>query len=1131
MPQPIKRIGEIAEVPLAHVAFRALILAVALLAGTPGESRAANAFSTEAAEYFEKHIRPLLVEHCQQCHGSKKQEAGLRLDSRTSIMAGGENGPVVVPGKPEMSRLVRAIGYQDEALQMPPDGKLSGEAIARLTQWIKSGAPWPTDPSSQPEHANRSADAWKEHWAFQRVREPALPAVKDSDWVRSPIDQFVLARLEAAGLAPSPPANRRTLIRRLYIDLTGVPPAPDEVEAFVADERPNSISQLVDRLLASPQYGERWGRYWLDLARYADNKGYKFFSSDELYAYTYRDWVISALNNDLPYDQFIIQQLAADRLTSGEDTRPLAAMGFLTVGRRFLEDVHDIIDDRIDVVGRGLLGLTISCARCHDHKFDPIPTADYYSLYGVFAGSVERTRTLLGAERTSEESELLNELQAREDALDQYLEKRHKELLTAFRTQIAEYLIAARAAQKLPPTDKFMFVEEPGKLSLLIIGNWRALLDRTQRGHDPIFAPWHAMASLADGDFAAQAAPLCSKFAANADPDHPLNPRVAALFASSAPADLAEVARRYATLFTQIESEWQAAGQITSTGAALAEPPVRLPNDHDEALRRVLHGPTSPCDVPMTDVELLVGRPGQAEINELRKKISESLNAAKFRPRRAMVLEESPALCLYQPHVFVRGKPGNLGPETRRQFLGALAGPERKPFAQGSGRLELARAIADANNPLTARVLVNRVWLAHFGAGLVRTPSDFGLRSEPPSHPELLDWLAHSFAHHGWSLKQLHRLIVLSATYQQSSHDRTEAAVIDPDNRLVWRMNRRRHDLESMRDALLSVAGRLDLTPSGLPVDILAAPYSRRRTVYGFVDRQNLPGLFRVFDFAVPDAHSPQRYTTTVPQQALYLMNHPFVSEQAQHVARRADITELVEPTQRIAQLYRLLFGRSPSSEEIASGLEFLAPRDAAQPLATVAAWQYGYGEQDPATGKIKQFTKLIRFTGLRWQGGPALPDPRVGWVFVDAAGGHPGELPAFSCIRRWIAPYDASIAISGTLKHAETQGDGIDAAIISSSAGVLGRWTVQNNQAETAVDKLDVKQGDTIDFVVARRENVTCDQFLWAPAIRAITRLPGSEAQAADWNATRDFVGVSSDPWERYVHALLMTNEFVFID
>jgi hypothetical protein len=878
--------------------------------------------ANEPGEFFEKHVRPVLAEHCFACHGPKKQEAGLRLDSRAALLAGSENGPVVTPGNPASSRLARAIGYRDETLQMPPDGKLSDEAITGLTEWIKHGTPWPSETTAgrTSSAAHGLEERWATHWAFQPVHETAPPAVVNVPLLQSPIDSFVLARLEAAGIAPSPPAGRRTLIRRLYFDLLGVPPTPEEVESFVLSESPLATRQLVDRLLASPQYGERWGRHWLDLARYADNKGYKFFSSDELYAYTYRDWVVRAFNDDLAYDQFIIEQLAADRLPAGNDSGPLAAMGFLTVGRRFLEDIHDIIDDRIDVVGRGLLGMTISCARCHDHKFDPIPTADYYSLYGVFAGSAERTRTLLPAKPTPDNLAFVAELKTLEDALDEYLRRRHRDLLAAFRSQVANYLLAGHAAQRVPPTDKFMFVEEPGKLSLLVVGNWRAMLDRTARGHDPIFAPWHTFAALEEADFPQRAADLSSRFAANADSEHPLNRRVAALFAGPPPKDLAELAGRYGDLFSAIEHDWQVARQSATAGIAPTELPTRLPSEDDEALRRVLYGPLSPCDLPLTDVEFLVGRPGQAEIGALRKKITEFLSASKRRLPRAMILEESPDLCLYQPHIFIRGKPTNLGPQIPRQFLGVLAGAARKPFQQGSGRLELARAIADANNPLTARVLVNRVWLEHFGAGLVRTASDFGLRSEPPSHPELLDWLAGWFVRSGWSMKQLHRLILLSSTYQQASHDRPEAAAIDPENRLLWRANRRRLDLEAMRDALLAVAGPLDATPGGLPVDILSAPYSRRRTLYGFVDRQNLPGLFRVFDFAVPDAHSPQRYTSTVPQQALYLMNHPFANEQARELARRHDIVAPADPSQRIDRLYRILFGRPATANEIELG-------------------------------------------------------------------------------------------------------------------------------------------------------------------------------------------------------------------
>jgi len=917
----------------------AFLLTLGPMRAIAEEAPAAVPTTPEMVDFFERRVRPVLAERCFACHGSKKQEAGLRLDSRAAILRGSENGPVAIAGQAEPSRLVKAIGYMDDALQMPPDGKLSNEAIADLKEWIEDGFPW-TDERPEGE-LKAGAVSWRHHWAFQPVRDPKPPAISITAWAKSPLDAFILARLEAAGLAPSPLADRRTLVRRLSFDLTGLPPTPEDVERFTSDESPDALERLVDRLLASPTYGQRWGRHWLDVARYADNKGYKFFSSDELYAYTYRDWVIRAFNDDLPYDRFIVEQLAADRLLTGNDTRPLAAMGFLTVGRRFLEDIHDIADDRIDVVSRGLLGLTVSCARCHDHKFDPIPTSDYYSLYGVFAGSVERTRTLLASERTADETAYQQELQMREDALDAYLLRRHTELLAAFRAQVGDYLLAGHAAQALPPTDKFMFVDEPGKLSRLVIGNWRAHLDRTARGHDPIFAPWHAFASLSTAEFPARSADLARMFSSVADAARPINGRVAALFAGAPPSDLAEVAKRYGELFASVERQWRARIQATAAGAVNEAPPTRLPEDADEALRGVLYGPVSPCDVPLSDVELLVGRPGQAEIAELRKKVSEFINTAKLHPPRAMTIEESPSLVLYPPRVFIRGKPSNLGPEVPRQFLGVLTGEKRKPFSQGSGRLELAHAIAGRDNPLTARVLVNRVWLWHFGRGLVETPSDFGLRSEPASHPELLDWLSTRFVEGGWSIKRLHRLIVLSSTYLQASDERPEAAGVDAENRLLWRMNRRRLDLEEMRDSLLSVSGGIDPIEGGVPVEILSQPFNRRRTVYGFVDRQNLPGFFRTFDAASPDAHSPRRYATTVPQQALYLMNNPFAIEQARGLAHRPDVAGLADPGQRIGRLYQLVFGREPTTEETDLGLGFVAGTgQSSTPAGALDPWE-----------------------------------------------------------------------------------------------------------------------------------------------------------------------------------------------
>jgi hypothetical protein len=596
------------------------------------------------------------------------------------------------------------------------------------------------------------------------VSKPAVPAVKARGWAWTPIDAFVLARLEGQGLAPAPEADRRTLIRRVYFDLIGLPPTPEEVDAFVNDPGANAYEKLVERLLASPQYGERWGRHWLDVARYADTKGYVFTEERRYpYSYTYRDYVIRSFNEDLPYDQLILQQLAADQLPLGDDKRPLAAMGFLTLGRRFLNNQHDIIDDRIDVTMRGLQGLTVACARCHDHKFDPIPTRDYYSLYGVFASSVEPAELPLLGEPERNEAYLAyeKELKKRQDAVAKFKEDKKAEI-------------------KATP------------------------------------------------------------------------------------------------------------------------------------------------------------RKFRDQINKLEKEVAEWRINSPASPPRAMVLADAPSA--RTPHVLLRGNPGNLGPEVPRQFVEVIAGTDRKPFTKGSGRLELAQAIASKDNPLTARVMVNRVWQHHFGLGLVRTPSDFGTRGDPPTHPQLLDWLATTFVERGWSVKQLQRLILLSSVYRQASDGDARTMAADPDNRFLGRMNRQRLDFEALRDSLLFVAGRLDTTAGGTPVEITTIPFSTRRTVYGFIERQNLPGLFRTFDFASPDTSTPARHATTVPQQALFLMNGPFVVEQAKRFAART--ADAGTDQERIDRMHRLAFGRPADANDIALATRFLAAARAGRDDKALTPWE-----------------------------------------------------------------------------------------------------------------------------------------------------------------------------------------------
>jgi mono/diheme cytochrome c family protein len=899
-----------------------------------------QAAEAKAIEFFESKVRPILAEHCFSCHGPKKQMGGgLRVDSRASMLKGGDSGPIIVPGKPEQSPMIRAILYGGD-IKMPPKTKLPSEAVETLTAWVKLGAPWPdTGGNTATAQPSVIAEAAKKHWAFQPVRKPQSPAVKNEAWVRTPVDRFILAKLEAKQIASAPPADRRTLVRRLSFDLIGLPPTPEEIEATLSDKSDEWYEKLVNRLLASPQYGERWARHWLDVARYADTKGYLFLEERRFpYSYAYRDYVIRSFNEDLPYDQFIVQQLAADLLPRGDDPRSLAAMGYLTLGRRFLNNTHDIIDDRIDVVSRGFQGLTVTCARCHDHKFDPIPTNDYYSLYGVFNNSVEpKELPLIGdVQRTAEYLAWEKELQAREQKVREFVDQKYAELVKTLRLQVGDYLLAVRKGELLPGEDHYEALN-PGDLNPEIVRRWKEYLAQTRRQHHPIFAAWHAFAALPQKEFKEKARPLAEKLAANADVKERLNPHVARLFADKAPETLQDVARAYGELLKAIEKEWLESQQGESKPAA-------LPDGDREALRQVLYAPTMPINVPLAEVRAkrIFDRDTRSKLGVLERKVEEWKANSAVLPPRAMVLNDRKDLVATR--VLVRGNPNNQGDVVSRQFLAILTGPERKPFKSGSGRLELAQAIASKSNPLTARVMVNRVWGWHFGAGLVRTPSDFGLRGEPPTHPELLDYLATYFMDNGWSLKKLHRQIVLSNTYRQAIAGDPRLATLDADNRLLARMNRRRLDFEQMRDSLLAAGGKLDLAAGGPSTDLTKTPFSQRRTIYGFIERQNLPGMFRTFDFASPDTSSPQRYTTTVPQQALFLMNSPFVVEQAKRLAARPEIANEADAARRVERLYRLCYGRAPEAEELSLALQFVTkadkPDEGKQNGVSLSAWE-----------------------------------------------------------------------------------------------------------------------------------------------------------------------------------------------
>lgn len=891
-------------------AILALAMGAAQAAGVPAATEPAT---PAQVEFFEKSVRPLLEERCVECHSAArgKTKGGLALDNASALRKGGDTGPVLVPGAPEKSLLVKAVTYTDPDLKMPPDNKrMPAEQVAILQEWVRSGAYDPREGKA----VGADPEAAKKHWAFQPVQKPALPGVRDARWARTDTDRFVLSALEAKGIAPSPQADRRTLLRRLAYDLQGLPPTEAELAAFDGDSAPDAYEKAVERLMASPRFGERWGRHWLDVARYSDTKGLPApINADRRFhfAYSYRDYVINAFNTDKPFDQFIVEQLAADLLPEPKKPETLAALGYLTVGRCFQNSINDIIDDRIDVVTRGLVALTVSCARCHDHKYDPIPTADYYSLHGVFLSTEEPKErpTISTPKDTPEYQKYLQKrdvlLQKKETVVDGEVQKANAELLK----KIPLYLVAAKEV-KVSLEDKALETMA-GQRNLigLPLGRWMSLLK--DGSVDPVFGAWKALAALPSEGFEAQAAELIRSWKTFAPEGW--NASVLAALAEKPVHTLADVAQVYGKLMADTHAvlEKRAPGD-----AAPLEDPLQ------EMLRVKIFQLGGAGMLSKAEVEKAYAR----KVFEAKTKIQDEIDVLDSTdlsaPDRAMVLYDKPQPV--QPVVFVRGNPANRGAAVPRQFLSILSGPERKPFTKGSGRLEMARAIASPANPLTARVAVNRIWLHLFGKGLVDTPNDFGVRTLPPAIPGVLDFLAARFVESGWSTKAIVRELVLSSAYRQSSAVRTDALALDPNNDLVHSMRRRRLDFESLRDTLLQTAGTLDETHGGRPVELTKEPFSGRRSVYGYIDRQDLPSMFRIFDFANPDISIGQRFETTVPQQALFLMNNGFLKNLAESTAKLPAVAAAPAGEDRVKALFRQVLKREPQPRELEAALAML---------------------------------------------------------------------------------------------------------------------------------------------------------------------------------------------------------------
>ena len=885
-------------------------------------------------EHFERSVRPLLDAKCAACHGPATLMGGLDLTSASGLARGADSGQVVVPGQPGDSRLILAVEYGSD-IRMPPTGKLPAHEIAVLRDWILQGAIWPGGPDAH-EAGSRST-----HWSFQPIRDTRPAAVKARSWVRTPVDAFILARLESEGVRPAPSAGKLDLLRRVKYDLHGLPPSREETLAFLADDSPDAFERLVDRLLASPRYGEKWGRHWLDVARYAESSGL----DDDIklpHVWRYRDYVIEAFNEDLPFDRFILEQLAGDLLPGDPpgtvNRRGIVATGFLAVGPKPLVQQdkvqlrYDVVDEQIDAVSKAFLGLTIACARCHDHKFDPVSIRDYYSLASIFASirNFEEIDVLVSKVHFEPlvpraEYETYRENGKRVENREEWIEAAvelavYREVVEVSGPQLAEYMLAARRVYD-GGEDCGAVAAEHG-LSSHMLQRWVAYLrpaDVLRLYLEPWYeAPLNRAEPLAQsyqdrflGRGRAEIAVLKSWLeeaakAIRADDDPPERDR----FSASDDRLFAEVAFREDQM---------------GEGAADIDGPFSVAKGERESL--LSEGERNSIEAMRREIEILKAK-------------------APPEPDMAYAVKEGESV---EQRVFLRGSYRSPGDPVQKGFPAILAGDSPPRITAGSGRPELARWLAQPANPLTARVAVNRLWLWHFGQGLVRTPNNFGIRGQPPTHPELLDYLARLFIESGWSVKSVHRMILASSTYRMSADPNEEALRTDPENALWSRFGRRRLTAEEMRDSMLAVDGAIDLTVGGSVSKTLDSygseePFfhpdrSRRRTVYIPLYRNKLPPDLTLFDFANSTTSVGQRSQSTIAPQGLYLMNSSFVDARARALARSLLAEPVPSDHDRLADAYWAVLARPPSEEEAERLLAFLSryPLDGSE--ARVTAW------------------------------------------------------------------------------------------------------------------------------------------------------------------------------------------------
>lgn len=964
----------------ASLCFAAICLAFSL--GASGSTRAAD------PPYFETEIRPILREYCFDCHGAVEEMEG-ELDLRLVhlMTTGGESGTSLVPGDPDASLLLTRVRDGD----MPPgDARVSDQKIAVLENWIRAGALTRRKEPKQIGPGIPITEEERNYWAYRPITKPAIPQVSGRGNIRTPIDAL-LADAMPDGLAFSSDADRFTVVQRLFYDLIGLPPTAPQIDHWVRHPDADWYDQLIDDLLHSPHYGERWARHWLDASGYADSDGYTVADRSREWAWRYRDYVIRSLNDDKPFDRFIIEQLAGDELAgpvkgdwTNRQIELLTATGFLRMaadgtgsGDNSAEARNKTIADTLQIVCSTLLGSSVHCAQCHDHRYDPISHVDYFSLRAVFEPALDWQAWKPPAARLVS----LYTQQNRADA-------------AAIEGQVKE--VAAERSTKQSAFIQEVFEKELLKFDDPLRSQLRVAYETPKKSRN-----------------ADQKKLLASHPSVN------ISPGVLYQYRPDAAKELKEIDAKMAAMRGKKPAE-----QFV---LALVEPPNHAPVSH------LFH---------------------RGDFNQPKQVITPAgLTVAAVEGSRAEFPLNDPEL-----------------PTTGR-------------------RLAFARWLTGGENPLTARAIVNRIWMHHFGRGIVSTPGDFGILGGNPSHAKLLDWLASDFVDSGWSLKHLHRRILTSTAWRQSSYRESERESIDGDNQFYWRKSLQRIDAEILRDSILNVSGRIDLKPFGPPVavnpdqtgQIRVDASQPRRSIYVRARRSQPVSMLQTFDAPVMEVNCDVRTVSTVAPQSLLMINGQFILDSANQVAERAIAIENAEDS---------------------SGI------DTTSWLATLPQppWQYGTGKLDSKSGVVQEFTELPHYTGTSWQGGPKTPDPVFGWVILNAQGGHPGN-PQHPAIRRWVAPTDGQIRITGSLQHGSENGDGVRGRIFS-PAGIAGSWKVSNKSTNTNVATVNVKAGETIDFVADCRQHETSDSFTWTVKL-TFTPKDGKEVV---YDSARQFRGPKDD-------------------